>query len=320
MAPPRQAIAISLLISTLWAFGVTVCLSTLVAAQDSRSEEPALGSVSGRVASADSGYGLRNASVILLDLQTAMHTDDEGAFRFDQVPPGNHTLRIRSAGFLLLERTVTVASGANSLGTIGLGADPAQSAETRNSSRVIPKGRNGIVGSKATASAKDIQMLMRVVGREPTVGDRLAIRAQIYNLGKSEVVLPICLDGSDGLRFPNVRVRVEGPEGGFVVKPYTRVKTLTPLRARDLVTVKGLSSLDPFVLGWVPANLKLGRIKKTGKYRVVVEYSTNEPDANKWLGDMSKESYARSIKHLSERLELVPPVELADSVNFIVRW
>lgn len=303
------------------ALGVIVCVSMLVfAARDSRSEEPELGSISGRVDSADSGYGLRNASVILLDLQTAMHTDDEGAFRFDQVPPGSHTLRIRSAGFMLLERVVTVASGETSLGAIGLVADPKQSVETRNSNRAIPKTRDGIVGSKAAVSARDIQMLVRVIGREPTVGERLAIDARIYNLGKSETVLPLCLDGSDGGRFPRVRVRVKGPTGGFVVKPYERFDPLTELRPRDLVTVKGLSSLNPFVLAWVPANLKLGRIMKPGKYCVVLEYSTNEPDAHKWLGDIGRTDYVRNIEHLSDLLSRVPLVELADSVSFVVRW
>jgi len=290
------------------------------AARDSRSEEPNLGSIFGRVASADSGYGLRNARVIVLDLQTGTHTDGDGLFRFDQITPGRHTIRVRSAGFNVLERVLTITAGENSLGTIGLEADPAQSVETRNANRAIPKARDGIVGSKATASAQDIQMLMRVVGGEPAVGDRIAIKALIYNLGKSDAVLPICLDGSDGLRYPRLLVRVEGPPGGFVVKPHTRIGPLTELRPRDLVTVKGLSTLDPFVLAWVPADLRLGRVMKPGKYRIVLEYSTNEPDANRWLGDIGKGSYARNIEHLSERLKLVPLVELADSVNFVVRW
>ena len=103
------------------ALGVLVCLLMLtLAARDGRSDEAAFGSVSGRVASADSGYGLRNASVILLDLQTAVHTDQDALFRFDQVPPGSHTLRIRSPGFQMRERVVNVTAGENSLGTIAL--------------------------------------------------------------------------------------------------------------------------------------------------------------------------------------------------------
>ena len=303
------------------ALGVVACLLVLdFVATDSRSDEPALGSISGRVASADSGYGLRNASVVVLDLQTAMHTDRDGLFRFDRIPPGSHTLRIRSPGFRLLERVVTVAAGDNSLGTLELEADPTQSAETRASNRAIARVRNGIVGSKATTSGRDIQMLVRVMGQEPTVGSRLAIDARIYNLGKSETVLPIGLDGSDGERFPRVKVRVEGPPGGFVVKSYARTDPLTELRARDLVTVKGLSSLNPFALAWVPSNLKLGRIVKPGKYRVILEYSTNEPDANQWLGEFGGQDYAGRLQHLSDRLKLVPLVDLADSVSFVVRW
>lgn len=306
---------------TYAALGVVACLLALgIVATDSKSEEPAFGSITGYVASADSGYGLRNATVSVLDLQLGTHTNNEGVFQFDDVPPGSHTLRIRSAGFKVLERVVTVASGENSLGTIALESDPTRSIETRTSNRVIARARDGIVGSKAAASARDIQMLVRVIGREPTVGDRLAIDARIYNLGKSDAVLPLCLDGSDGARFPRVRVRVEGPQGGFVVKPYTRSGPLTELRARDLVTVKGLSSLNPFVLAWVPANLRLGRIEKPGKYRVVLEYSTNEPDANQWLGEFGGHDYAGRLQHLSERLKLVPLVDLADSVSFVVRW
>lgn len=303
------------------ALGVIGCLLMLVfVATDSRSDEPELGSLSGRVASADSGYGLRNASVIVLDQQTAMHTDRDGLFRFDRVPAGNHTLRIRSAGFKVLERVVTVAAGENSLGTIGLEDDPTQSVETRASNRAIPRARTGIVGTKATSSAKDIQMLVRVIGREPTVGDRLAIDARIYNLGKSDAVLPLCLDGSDGARFPRVHVRVEGPPGGFVVKPYSRSGPLTELRTRDLVTVKGLSSFNPFGLAWVPANIRLGRIMKPGKYQVTLQYSTNESDANQWLGAIVGKDYAKNMEHLYDRLKLVPLVELADSVSFVVRW
>ena|GEM_PF-7093903 len=303
------------------ALGAIACLLMLIfATKDSRSEETAFGSVTGAVASADSGYGLRNATVSVLDLQIGTHTNNEGIFRFDDVPQGRHTIRVRSAGFKVLERDLTVAAGENSLGTIALESDPTQTVETRTANRAILRTRNGIVGSKATVSAQDIQMLVRVIGREPTVGDRLAIDARIYNLGKRETVMPLCLDGSDGARFPRVQVRVEGPPGGFVVKPYSRIGPLTELRARDLVTVKGLSSLNPFGLAWMPANIRLGRIMKPGKYRVILEYSTNEPDANRWLGDIGGRDYAKNMEHLYDRLKLLPLVELADSVSFIVRW
>lgn len=150
---------------------------------------------------------------------------------------------------------------------------------------------------------------------EPTVGDGLEIEARIYNLSKSEIALPVGRDGCDGLQLPWITVRIDGPIDGFLAKPGGR-RDAKPLRERDLVTVKPGDSFDPLLRGWKPTNLSLGRIKKPGKYRLVFGYSTYESNSNRWLGDGR---FAKSAGALVERLKSVPLVQLADSVNFVVR-
>jgi hypothetical protein len=111
-------------------------------------------------------------------------------------------------------------------------------------------------------------------------------------------------------------VQIDGPPEGFVVEREDDAGGAKGLRKKDLATVKPGNSFDPLITGWKPANLRYGKFKKPGKYRLVFQYSTFESDGNRWLGDTR---FTDSATALAKRLIYVPLAQLADSVSFVVR-
>lgn len=68
------------------------------------------GSLSGRLLTAD-GQAVTDAEIDLVDLRLHAHVDEDGRFRFPDLPPGRYLLRIESLAGGELTQRVTVASG-----------------------------------------------------------------------------------------------------------------------------------------------------------------------------------------------------------------
>lgn len=272
-------------------------------------EADTLGVISGSVVSAKDGSAIQNVSAIVLGKSLGAPTNRAGQFRINRVPPGPQILRVMILGFKRVDRKVAVLPGENAVGTISLEAEVVRIAATECPMTT----RSGGVGSHVAGAR--LECAVRLVDPEPTVGDPVEIEARIYNLSESEVALPVGRDGAEGVQFPRILVRIDGPTDGFVAEPEDR-RDGRPLREKDFVTVRHGGTFDPFIRGWRPSNLTMGRIKKPGKYRLVFQYSTRESDVDQWMGDTR---FMASSAAIVERLRHVPLAELADSVSFVVR-
>ncbi len=69
------------------------------------------GSVRGTIRLADGGTPLHNVIVNLVQLKRSTETDENGAFEFQNVPPGTYTILAHMEGFPDQTRQVTVAAG-----------------------------------------------------------------------------------------------------------------------------------------------------------------------------------------------------------------
>ncbi|MBN1543351.1 TonB-dependent receptor [candidate division KSB1 bacterium] len=71
----------------------------------------AKGTITGRVTDAESGDFLPGANVMLAGTQFGAATDRYGAYRIENVPPGNYTLVISYMGYLKFQTEITVLAG-----------------------------------------------------------------------------------------------------------------------------------------------------------------------------------------------------------------
>ena len=268
-----------------------------------------LGVISGTVVAAKDGLPIQHASVIVLERSLGGPTNRAGQFRIDRVPLGTQTLRVMIVGHKRVDRKITVLPGENTLGTIALEFEAVRMHDDDGLVRRRPES----IG--VLAAVPNLQCTIRLVDPEPTVGDALEVEARIYNLGKAEVLLPVGREGCDNGQFPQILVHVDGRTDGFVLERDHEPRDPKPLRERDFITVKPRNTFDPFFHGWKPTSLRLGRIKKPGKYRVVFRYSTYARNFDTWFGSTR---FARGAG-IVERLQHVPLVQLADSVSFVVR-
>ncbi|MDQ3806026.1 MAG: TonB-dependent receptor [Acidobacteriota bacterium] len=69
------------------------------------------GTVSGSITLADGGTPLHNVIVTVVQLKRSVETDETGAFRIEDVPPGTYTILAHMEGFPDVMRQVTVAAG-----------------------------------------------------------------------------------------------------------------------------------------------------------------------------------------------------------------
>ena len=70
------------------------------------------GAVRGTITLAEGGTALHNVIVTIVQLRRSVETDDNGAYEFQQVPPGTYTVLAHMEGFPDATQRVTVAAGA----------------------------------------------------------------------------------------------------------------------------------------------------------------------------------------------------------------
>lgn len=87
-----------------WVLFIAGCIS-IAAAVDTQAL-----TISGRVTS-DSGQALRGATVLVIELDKLTMTDENGHYRFIDLPDGAYSLRIRHLGFETETSTLSVTSG-----------------------------------------------------------------------------------------------------------------------------------------------------------------------------------------------------------------
>ncbi|MBA3240844.1 MAG: carboxypeptidase regulatory-like domain-containing protein, partial [Acidobacteria bacterium] len=70
------------------------------------------GTVRGTITLADGGTALHNVIVNIVQLKRSTDTDENGAYEFQNVPPGTYTILAHMEGFPDATQRVTLAAGA----------------------------------------------------------------------------------------------------------------------------------------------------------------------------------------------------------------
>ncbi|HKY06181.1 MAG TPA: TonB-dependent receptor plug domain-containing protein, partial [Blastocatellia bacterium] len=71
----------------------------------------ATGTLRGRVTLEEKATPLHNVIITLVELKRSVETDDDGAYQFEQVPPGDYTVLVHMEGFPDIVERVTVRAG-----------------------------------------------------------------------------------------------------------------------------------------------------------------------------------------------------------------
>jgi hypothetical protein len=83
-------------------------------------EADTLGVITGSVVSAEDGFAIQNAGVIVSGMASGVGTNRAGQFRIDRVSLGAQTLKVLIIGRETVNRKITVLPGENKVGTIAL--------------------------------------------------------------------------------------------------------------------------------------------------------------------------------------------------------
>jgi hypothetical protein len=141
------------------------------------------------------------------------------------------------------------------------------------------------VGGDVQLDSSDIQWTIRPVGHF-RVGDHPRFMVRARNRSHQTVMLPRCGDGSeDGLRTPRMGIDVTGPEGGFFLLRGMRCGNTNGLFLSDFTETPPGGKFDPYGPG-LESRVRGGQFRKPGTYSARFHYSTKEPDARRWFGQL----------------------------------
>jgi len=172
------------------------------------------GTITGTVRSATSAQALSSAQVYIVGTQIGTLTDEGGKFTLNNVPAGDHQVRVRLIGYSVQSKTVTVSSGQSTTLNFELGQkaiELSQIVVTGTGSAGVERKRLG--NTIATISTSQLQNAPTqnvdevLAGREPGVqilpssglageGSKIRIRGTSSVTQSSEPVIYI-----DGVRF-----------------------------------------------------------------------------------------------------------------------
>lgn len=189
------------------------------------------GSVAGRVAD-EAGAPLPGVNVVLQGTRLGAATDADGAYRIDDVPPGDYTVAASAVGFRRETRAVTVAPGAEARADFVLREITVQSGEV-----VVTAARRAQLTvdapvSISTLTPHDLEVrsivslddALRYVPGVQLAGNQVSVRGSSgfsYNTGSRVLLLvdgmPMLRPDADGIAFdaiPTTQIeRVEVVKG-----------------------------------------------------------------------------------------------------------
>ena len=125
------------------------------------------GTITGRVETIDGG-AVSDAEIDLVDLRLHVHTDDDGRFSFENVPPGNYLLRAESLVGDALTQRVELASGGNVDVTITLTV-VSHDDEVVITGSAIPRSQLELAQPTTVLTGEDLRDRL-----QPTLGETLA--------------------------------------------------------------------------------------------------------------------------------------------------
>jgi len=258
------------------------------------------GTVVGRVVVGTGGKPAGFANVIVIGTRRGAQADENGRFRIDIVPVGPQVLRILLIGHQPLTQAVEVLPGT---GTPAL-------------ELTLPGPPPPVeIGTRASVSPDALDATIRPAAKFH-VGDKPTFVVRIHNHGQAPVLLVPAADASDGWKSPAIRIKIEGPEGGWHVRPTARCGNTNGVSFEDFIEVAAGVSFDPFVNGWIPTNLVYGTFQKAGRFKATFSYDTTNGDISSWVGGPCMD--CRVSDAYREMLERVPAVRLVATTTFEV--
>lgn len=135
----------------------------------------------------------------------------------------------------------------------------------------------------------------------------LELSVQITNISNGPLWMVGVIPGSDGLRYPQYVVEIEGPEGSGQTRLPEDLDYVRGLRAEDFVWLAPGQSFDPQGKDFIPIQ-QLAWFKPTqpGRYLFRLRFDSTEADPRQWMGH-TRVTDQRSIEGLIQR---VPPVRV----------
>ncbi len=195
----------------------------------------ASGSISGRVTYTENQTPLHDVSVQLVGLKLSATTDDDGNYKFENLPAGRYTITVQSDGFSTSAKTIVLAAGANSVVSFSLSIGGVREQVTVTASGAEQSTFDsfqsvGVVGANEIAQ-RNPTSIGEVLEREPGVAKRS------FGPGTARPVIR-GFDGDRVLVLQNgVRVGSVGSGSGDHGEP------IDPLGVERLEIVKGPATL-----------------------------------------------------------------------------
>ena len=164
-------------------------------------------------------------------------------------------------------------------------------------------------------STADLQAAIHPAGRFH-VGDKATFEVRIRNRSRNTAYLVTGVDASDAGASPRVTIDIEGPPGGWPVRPMVRGGNTNGVSFDDVIEVPAGESFDPYRNGWHSAILDSVRFAKPGRYKATFRYDTTNTDPRSWMGRPCGDCpVAESFR---EMLEEIPAVTLTATTTFEV--
>ncbi len=271
------------------------------------------GRIVGRVTGEELGSPLGYVNLVATEskgnTQCGAMTSTDGHFEMS-APAGTYNLRCLYLGYAAVDvDSIRVTAGRDTRVDLAL-------------------TKRGIVLSEAEAAAEslgadvnyhelDLRLSVSTGQKQYRRGDDIDLWIAIRNDGPQTVLLPRLLDGSGGgYRYPDFEIEIEGPAGGAeATRPTSFCGNMNPIAEDDLRSFPPGDTLFLRSTPTVPLRWFVREIPAPGSYTITVHFRMNELDVRKWAGW----PYPGPVPPaLSERLRLVPTVDLAASCEILV--
>ena len=282
---------------------LSILILACIAAPGPAQERPT-GSVRGTIFDPPGRKGVAHALVSVVGVERGSETDENGRFQIDRVPPGKWWLSILSSGMTEAWHDFTIVPGDTAtvppiyLRYFGLSDDQA-AAES--------------IGVDVPWGAEALSCEIRSARKAFHVGDHPDFQVTISNRGNKPLNLVYSLDGSEGGRYPRVKILIEALDGGSLTKKWVGCGNTNYLGVEDFVLVEPGQTIDPYAKGWNPLVMN-ETFERPGRYLAKFTYSTRQSDIRRWVG------FGQSTldPRISELIRRVPLVELTATTEFTV--
>jgi hypothetical protein len=167
-----------------------------------------------------------------------------------------------------------------------------------------PSGTEG----ESTRSEDPIRMELRSDrGPRQPLDEPLDLSVQITNVSGKPVWMVGALPGSEGLRYPQYVVEIEGPTGPMQMEFPESLDYVRGLRSEDFVLLAPGESFDPQGKGFIPIQqLAWFKPAEPGRYRLRLCFDATARDPRQWMGH----TFVQDQRRMEGLIMQVPQVKV----------